>query len=129
MPPSPVVVEVPTAEAPRPSASLAGADSEPKLMPAMVIGILQRDRLLGVARAERHVGAALLAIALERIAADRGAEEQQVVEVRQLALRPEAADVVDAGRGGAMDLGNGVPVEGRRLARRRVQPGIVAAHQ
>ena len=40
MPPSPVVVEVPTAEAPRPSASLAGADSEPKLMPAMVIGIL-----------------------------------------------------------------------------------------
>ena len=30
MPPSPVVVDVPTAEAPRPSASLAGADSEPK---------------------------------------------------------------------------------------------------
>ena len=40
MPPSPVVVEVPMAEAPRPSASLAGPDSEPKLMPAMVIGIL-----------------------------------------------------------------------------------------
>ena len=39
MPPSPVVVEVPAAVAPRPSASLACADSEPKLMPAMVIGI------------------------------------------------------------------------------------------
>ena len=39
MPPSPVVVEVPIAVAPRPSASLAGAESEPKLMPAMVIGI------------------------------------------------------------------------------------------
>ena len=39
MPPSPVVVEVPASVAPRPSASLAGPDSEPKLMPAMVIGI------------------------------------------------------------------------------------------
>ncbi len=40
MPLSPVVVLVPTAEAPRPSASFACADSEPKLMPATVIGIL-----------------------------------------------------------------------------------------
>ncbi len=39
MPPSPVVVEVPAIVAPRPSASLALAESEPKLMPAMVIGI------------------------------------------------------------------------------------------
>ena len=39
MPPSPVVVDVPAMDAPRPSASLAGAESEPKLMPAMVIGI------------------------------------------------------------------------------------------
>ena len=39
MPPSPVVVEVPAAAAPRPSASLALADSEPKLMPAIVMGI------------------------------------------------------------------------------------------
>ena len=39
MPPSPVVVEVPAIVAPRPSASLAGPESEPKLMPAMVIGI------------------------------------------------------------------------------------------
>ena len=39
MPPSPVVVEVPAAEAPRPNASLAGPDNEPKLMPATVTGI------------------------------------------------------------------------------------------
>jgi hypothetical protein len=39
MPPSPVVVEVPTALAPRPSASFAGPDSAPKLMPAIVTGI------------------------------------------------------------------------------------------
>ena len=39
MPPSPVVVEVPTALAPRPSASLALPDSAPKLIPAIVIGI------------------------------------------------------------------------------------------
>ena len=46
MPPSPVVVEVPIAVAPRPSASLAGAESEPKLMPAIVIGIFSLIGLL-----------------------------------------------------------------------------------
>ena len=39
MPPSPVVVEVPTAVAARPSASFTLADSAPKLMPAMVMGM------------------------------------------------------------------------------------------
>ena len=39
IPPSPVVVDVPTAVAPRPSASFAGPDSAPKLMPAIVIGM------------------------------------------------------------------------------------------
>ena len=39
MPPSPVVVEVPASVAARPSASLTRADSEPKLMPATVIGM------------------------------------------------------------------------------------------
>ena len=39
MPPSPVVVEVPTSLAPRPSASLAWPDSAPKLIPAIVIGM------------------------------------------------------------------------------------------
>ncbi len=39
MPPSPVVVLVPTSLAPRPSASFAGADSAPKLMPAIVTGM------------------------------------------------------------------------------------------
>ena len=40
MPPSPVVVDVPTSLAPRPSASFAGAERAPKLIPAIVIGIL-----------------------------------------------------------------------------------------
>ena len=40
MPPSPVVVLVPMALAPRPRARLALALSAPKLMPAIVTGIL-----------------------------------------------------------------------------------------
>ena len=96
MPPSPVVVEVPTSVAPRPSASLAGAESAPKLMPAIVIGIFELDRLGREARAEHDVGGAALAIALQRVARHARAEEQQVVEVGQRALGAEAADVVDA---------------------------------
>ncbi len=46
MPPSPVVVLVPAAEAPCPSARLALALSAPKLMPAMVIGILSSSGFL-----------------------------------------------------------------------------------
>ena len=46
MPPSPVVVLVPTALAPRPSASFAGAESAPKLMPAIVIGIFSSSGFL-----------------------------------------------------------------------------------
>ena len=39
MPPSPVVVDVPAAEAPLPRASFAGPERAPKLIPAIVIGI------------------------------------------------------------------------------------------
>jgi hypothetical protein len=42
IPPSPVVVEVPSSDAPRPSASLALPDSAPKLIPAIVIGMSSR---------------------------------------------------------------------------------------
>ncbi len=72
----------------------------------------QFDRLLREARAEDDVRAATLAVAFERIARDRGAEEQQIVEVRQLALRAAAADVVDAGDRRAADLRQRVVVEG-----------------
>ena len=41
IPPSPVVVLVPTALAPRPSAPLARAESDPKLIPAIVTGIFK----------------------------------------------------------------------------------------
>ncbi len=129
MPPSPVVVEVPAALAPRPSASLACADSDPKLMPAMVMGILSVTGLRGEARADGDVGRAALAVAFERIAADRGAEEQQVVEMRQPPLGAATTDVVDAGRGRAANLRDRVVVEGRRLARRGVDPAVLRAHQ
>ena len=46
MPPSPVVVDVPTAVAARPRASLACADRAPKLIPAIVIGIASSSGLL-----------------------------------------------------------------------------------
>src|SRR5262249_46386764 len=59
---------------------------------------LQRDRLPREAGADRDVGGAFLTIAFERVAADRGAEKQEVVEVRQPALGAAAADVVDAAR-------------------------------
>ena len=92
MPPSPVVVDVPTSLAPRPSASFAGAESAPKLMPAIVTGIasssgrfakpLDRETIFGVVRehsavllAEDHAlaggfcSAVLEALAPEGIAA------------------------------------------------------------
>ena len=71
--------------APRPSASFAGADSAPKLMPAIVIGIFSSSGLLREARAERDVGVAALAVALERVARDARAQEEQVVEMRHAA--------------------------------------------
>ena len=52
--------------------------------------------------------AAFLAVALQRIARHRGAEEQQIVEMRQLALGAAAANVVDAGRRGAPDFATSV---------------------
>jgi hypothetical protein len=46
IPPSPVVVEVPAAVAARPRASLDCADSAPKLIPAIVIGMASSSGLL-----------------------------------------------------------------------------------
>ncbi len=92
-------------------------------------GYLEVHRLLGEALAEHHVGGAALAIALERIAAHGGAEEQEIVEMRHLALGAEAADVVDARRRRTMDLGDGVLVEGGRGTRRRMHPAAFRAHQ
>ncbi len=89
---------------------------------------LQRDRVLGETAADRDLGHAFLAIALERISADRRAEKQQVVEVRQLLLGAKAANVIDAGRSGAADLGDRVLIERRRLSWRRATPPVMC-HQ
>ena len=93
----PVVVDVPTSVAPRPSASFAGADQGAELMPAIVIRIFS-SKGRPAARPRRHVRVAALPVALERVAGDAGAEEEQVVEVRHAPLGAEAADVVDAPR-------------------------------
>ena len=120
MPPSPVVVDVPTSLAPRPSASLACAESAPNDMPAIVIGIFRCERRLRVAGPEHDVGVAALAVALERVARDARAEHQQIVEVGEPALGAEAADVVDPLARGALDLGDRVAVEELRLAQPRM---------
>ena len=127
MPPSPVVVDVPTSLAPRPSASFAGAESAPKLMPAIVIGIFSSSGFFACRVPEHDVGVAALAVALERVARHARAQEQQVVEVGEAALRAEAADVVDALARGALDLGDDVAVVEVRLAQPRVpaRPGGV----
>jgi hypothetical protein len=62
MPPSPVVVDVPTALAARPSATLAVADRAPKLMPAIVTGMGEMQRLAGVPGAQDGAGVALLPV-------------------------------------------------------------------
>ena len=80
---------------------------------------LQPERLGGVPVAEHDVGVAALAVALERVARDARAEEQQVVEVRHAPLGAPAADVVDALARRALDLGDHRAVERRRLAQAR----------
>ena len=81
------------------------------------------QRVFGVPVAEHDVGVAAFAVALQRVARHRRAEEQQVVEVRQRPFGAPAADVVDAGFGGALDGGDGRPVEGGGLAQARGGPG------
>ena len=49
--------------------------------------------------------------------------------MRHLSLGAEAANVIDAGRRGTVDLGDRVLVERGRAARRRVYPAGFRAHQ
>ena len=89
----------------------------------------QLERLFGKAGAELDVGCALLAIALKRVAAHGGAEEQQIIEVGQLALGAAAADVIDAGRRRALDFRDRGLVERRGTPRRGMDPAALLAHQ
>src|SRR6185437_8094337 len=92
-------------------------------------GDFQLDRIFRKARADGDVGRAFLPIAFQGIAAHRRAKKQQVVEMRKLALGAAAADVIDAGGGGATDFGDRSVVERCRLARRRVDPAVLRRHQ
>jgi len=49
-----------------------------------------------MAGAQRDGGVAFLAVAFEGIARDRRAEEQQIVEMRNLTLRAAASNVINA---------------------------------
>jgi hypothetical protein len=69
----------------------------------------------GVTRAEHRARAAAFAIAFERVARQRGAEEQQVIEMRYAALGAEAANLVQAGGGRALHVIDGVAIEGGGL--------------
>ncbi len=95
---------------------MAGADSAPKLIPAIVTGILSSSgvRAKRVPSDDRRV--APLPVALERVAGDARTQEEQVVEVRHVPLGAEAPDVVDPLAGGPLDLGDDVAVEEVRLA-------------
>ena len=68
-------------------------------------GRIRRDRLLREAGAEHDAGVAFLAVAFERITRDRGAEEQQIVEIRHLPLRAGPPNCIDAGPGRPPDPG------------------------
>ena len=121
MPPSPVVVEVPTSVAARPSASFTRADSAPKLMPAMVIGIASSIGRVAKRVPSTRLGRAAFAISFEGIARQRSGEKQQIVEIRHAAFRAQAADFVQAARGGALDVIDGRPVESGRFLELRAR--------
>ena len=76
----------------------------------------EMHRALGPLLADHHVGAARLAVSLQRVARHRRPQEHQVVEGGQPALGSPAADAVDAGIGSPADLGDHVAIERVRLA-------------
>jgi hypothetical protein len=83
-------------------------------------GDIELDRFLGETLADDHVGGALLAVTLERIARNRGAEEHEVIERRHLAPRAGAADGIDTLRRRTLDLGDHVRREGGGFTNRAI---------
>src|SRR5579862_6919217 len=77
---------------------------------------VERDRLAGEPGADRHIGRATFAVALERITRDARAQEQEVVEVRHMPLGAEAPNVIDPLTRRALDLRDHVAVKCRGLA-------------
>ena len=117
MPPSPVVVEVPTSLAARPRASLACADRAPKLMPAIVIGI-SRWSGLEAERAPRTVRrVASFSVSLEGVPRRGRREQDQVVEAREAALGTPAPDLIVTEFSHFLDLADNLRREG--MARHR----------
>ena len=111
MPPSPVVVDVPTAVAASPNASLTFAESAPKLMPATVIGISNSSGFFAKRVPKHRLGCALLAIALERISRHGRRQKHQIIKGGNPTLGSEAANIVEARFGGLVDVGEHLSIE------------------
>ena len=79
----------------------------------------QMNRLAGEPGSKRYIRSATFPVAFQRVAGNGSTQEQQIIEMRQLALRPAAADVVNTGRGGALNLGDREFIESRGTPRRR----------
>ena len=79
-------------------------------------GDVEVDRVFGIARAQHHIGVAALAVAFQRIARHARAQKDQVVKMGHPALGSPAADIVDPGARGALDLIDDVAAKGRRFA-------------
>ena len=92
----------------------------------------QLDRPRCMAGADGDVRRALLTVAFERIAGDRGAEKDEIVEARHRPLRAGPPNGVDPFRTGALDLRDDVRRKRRRgpdaafVAHRRVPRSVIA---
>ena len=73
------------------------------------------DRLARKSRPQHGPGHAFFAIAFQRVARQRCAEENQVVEMRHMAFRAKAADLIEPGRRGVMHVVDDLAVETRAL--------------
>src|SRR6266481_4071263 len=74
----------------------------------------QFDRLFRKPGAERYIRCTAFAIPFKWVARDRGPEQYQIVEARQRAQGAEAADLVEAFVGSAVDLGDDLGRKGGR---------------
>ena len=81
-------------------------------------GDVEFDRLLGESGAEDGLGHTLLAVTLERVTRHRSGKEQQIIEMRHVALGTQPADLVETMSRSILDVVDDAPVEaGRFLGR------------
>ena len=129
MPPSPVVVDVPTSVAARPRASLARADERAEAHAGNGDGDIELEGVRPVAATEHRLRLTALPVALQRIAGDGCREEDEVVEGRELPAGAEPTDGVLARLGHVVDPRDDVGREagvGRNALEGLVRPSVGA---